>query len=84
MEVLRNRGEARPLQAIAYHLMEAPMGPGLRPEAAARVVGSDRREMVRALGGYFEHNSGAKKWPVSKAKPWEITEIRSGDTMADR
>lgn len=82
LEVLRDRGEARPLQAIAYHLMEAPMGPGLRPEAAARVVGSDRREMVRALDGYFEHNPGAKKWPVNKAKPWEITEIRSGGTMA--
>jgi hypothetical protein len=80
--VLRDRGDARPLQAIAYYLMDHPMGPGLRPEAAARVVGSDRRELTRALGGYFEHNPDAKRWPIRKPKPWEITEIRSGDVVA--
>lgn len=82
LEVLRDRGPARPLQAVAYYLMEHPMGPGLRPEAAARVSGSSRRELVRALDGYLEHNPQAKRWPRTRAKPWEITDIQPGETMA--
>jgi hypothetical protein len=70
LEVLRERGKAHPLQAIPYYLMEHPRAPGLRPEAADRFAGSDRRGMKRALDGYFKHNPGGETVATGAGLPF--------------
>lgn len=83
LEVLRDSAKGTtPSEAMAYYLMEHPMGPGLRPERAARVTRSGRRELSKARDRYLEKNPSAKRWPKEQAKPWQITEIRPESTMA--
>lgn len=83
LELLREsaKGTTAP-EAIAYYLMEHPMGPGLSPEGAARVTGADRRDVKRGLLRYIEKNPKAKRWPKQKARPWQVVEIRPESTMA--
>lgn len=79
LSVLRDAIEASPLQAIAYYLMESPVGPGLSPTQASRAVGRNWREMKKALSKYLEYYPKAARWPKRRPRPYEIREIPVGD-----
>lgn len=81
LRVLRERGEARPLQAIAYYLVEDPMGPGLGMVAAARATGSAWRTLDDSLKMYLKRFPGARRWPEGRPRGHEIKEIRPGGLM---
>lgn len=83
LELLHDRAKGTTeLEAIAYYLLEHPMGPGLSPEGASRVTSNGRRELKRARDSYLRKNKKASRWPEEKARPWQITELRPESTMA--
>jgi hypothetical protein len=82
MHILRHRRSAGHLQAIAYYLVEDPMGPGLTKSAAALATGTEPTVFSRSLEGYFANVPNARRWPKKRPKAHEIKEIPLASTMA--
>lgn len=83
MDVLRNRGKASMTQAIAYHLLEDPMGPGLTKEVASQLTGCTTwKTLESARKGYLRNNPAAPRWPVGRARSAQVDRISPMSTFS--